>query len=61
MEVAPSGTVVSHIAISLANDLDTPSALNALLQWVQATENGATGGSAGEVARALDSLLGLAF
>ncbi len=61
MEVAPTGTVVSHISISLANDLDTPSALSALLQWVQATESGATGGSAGEIARALDSLLGLAF
>ena len=60
-EVAPTSDVVKTIIASLANDLDTPSAFKALLDWVAATENGHTGGSTGEIARTLDSVLGLAF
>ena len=60
-EVAPTSEVVNSIIASLANDLDTPSVFKELLNWVDATEDGLTGGSTGEMARALDSVLGLAF
>jgi len=60
-EVAPTATVVTEIAASLSDNLDTPRAFGALLDWVDATESGAVGGSTGELARALDALLGLAF
>ncbi len=60
-EVAPTSEVVTTIIASLANDLDTPSAFKALFNWVDATEYGHTGGSTGEIARTLDSVLGLAF
>ncbi len=60
-EVAPTSDVVSAIIASIANDLDTPSAFKAIFDWVDATENGQIGGSTGEIARALDNVLGLAF
>lgn len=60
-EVAPTSGVVTAIISALANDLDTPSAFKAILNWVDATENGHIGGSTGEIARVLDSVLGLAF
>ena len=61
MEVAPTDSVITQIIAALANDLDTPLALRELRKWVIATEEGATGGSAGELSRALDTLLGLAI
>ncbi len=60
-EVAPTSNVAAAIMESLADDLDTPRAFAALFNWVQETESGLTGGSAGELARVLDSALGLAF
>ena len=60
-EVAPTSKVAAAIMESLADDLDTPRAFAALFDWVQETESGLTGGSAGELARVLDSALGLAF
>ena len=60
-EVAPTSEVVSEIIAALADDLDTPRAISSIFAWVAATESEATGGSAGEMARALDSALGLAF
>lgn len=60
-EVAPTSNVAAAIMESLADDLDTPRAFAALFDWVQETESGLTGGSAGELARVLDSALGLAF
>ena len=60
-EVAPTSEVVSEIMAALADDLDTPRAISSIFAWVAATESEATGGSAGEMARAFDSALGLAF
>jgi len=61
IEVAPSSSLVHTIIQSLSLNLDTPGAIGAINEWVIASENGETGGSVGEVARALDSLLGLAL
>jgi L-cysteine:1D-myo-inositol 2-amino-2-deoxy-alpha-D-glucopyranoside ligase len=61
IEVAPSSALVHTIIQFLSRNLDTPGALGAINEWVMASENGETGGSVGEVARALDSLLGLAL
>jgi len=60
-EVAPTYDAVSEIIAALSDNLDTPKAMTALFNWVNATESGLVGGSAGEIARALDSVLGLAF
>lgn len=60
-EVAPTTNVSATIMESLADDLDTPRAFAAILKWVEETESGLSGGSAGELARVLDSALGLTF
>ena len=60
-EVAPTAAVVAEIITALSENLDTPKALAAIFTWVDATESGLVGGSTGELARALDSALGLAF
>lgn len=60
-EVAPTHHVVQEIITALANNLDTPRALGALRQWCFETDNGATGGSAGELSRAIDLLLGISL
>jgi len=60
-EVAPTAEVITSIADALSHDLDTPTALRALISWVQNTESGLTGGSSGEMSRFLDAVLGLAF
>jgi L-cysteine:1D-myo-inositol 2-amino-2-deoxy-alpha-D-glucopyranoside ligase len=59
--VAETLPVVQSIANFMADDLDTVSALNAIVQWSKATQAGETGGSAGELSRAMDLLLGLAL
>jgi L-cysteine:1D-myo-inositol 2-amino-2-deoxy-alpha-D-glucopyranoside ligase len=61
VDVAPTEPVINSIATSISQNLDTPSALNAIKEWVVATESGATGGEAGELSRGIDSLLGLAL
>ncbi len=60
-EVAPTSNVVTQIIDALSDDLDTPRAMKALFAWRDLTESGIVGGSAGELARTLDSALGLAF
>ena len=60
-EVAPTDSTIEIIADSLANDLDTPSAIKALKDWLAHTNSGLTGGSPGELSRAVDTLLGIAF
>ena len=60
-EVAPTAEVIRAIVEALANNLDTPTVMKTISEWVLATEKGATGGSTGEMARAFDSALGLAF
>ena len=61
VEVAETDTLIAGLVAALANDLDTVRVLDLLEDWCTATENGATGGSAGQLSRALDDLLGLAI
>lgn len=60
-EVAPTNAVVQAIIDSLAVNLDTPLAIENLKTWCDETEKGSTGGSAGELSRAIDLLLGIAL
>ena len=60
-EVAPTDDVISGIIAALSNDLDTPKALAILRDWSNRTVEGETGGSAGELSRSIDALLGLAL
>jgi L-cysteine:1D-myo-inositol 2-amino-2-deoxy-alpha-D-glucopyranoside ligase len=61
MEVAPTQSVIADLLTALSSDLDTVRALEVIAAWCTATENGATGGSAGQLSRVLDDLLGLAL
>jgi len=60
-EVAPTSLVVQEIIDALADNLDTKSAYEVIEAWCDRTNSGAEGGSAGEISRALDGYLGLAF
>ncbi len=60
-QVAPTSSAVAEMVQAIADNLDTPRAFAALNSWIADTESGVEGGSPGEMARALDSLLGLAF
>ncbi|MFM7491113.1 MAG: hypothetical protein ACKO20_01270 [Actinomycetota bacterium] len=60
-EVAPTSKVVQEIVNALANNVDTPRVLTLLRTWCDETAKGETGGSAGEISRALDTYLGLAL
>ena len=59
MEVAPTDLVIHEVIAALSSNLDTPRALRAINQWMRETESGVTGGVAGELGRALDTLLGI--
>jgi L-cysteine:1D-myo-inositol 2-amino-2-deoxy-alpha-D-glucopyranoside ligase len=61
MEVAPTQPLIAELLIALSNDLDTVRVLELIASWCTATENGASGGSAGQLSRVLDDLLGLAI
>jgi L-cysteine:1D-myo-inositol 2-amino-2-deoxy-alpha-D-glucopyranoside ligase len=61
VEVAPTTSVIDELLVALADDLDTEKVVQILKRWCEATETGSSGGSAGELARVLDELLGLAF
>jgi L-cysteine:1D-myo-inositol 2-amino-2-deoxy-alpha-D-glucopyranoside ligase len=61
VDVAPSTPVISGIISSLSNNLDTPKVLHFIEEWIIETENGKSGGEAGELSRALDTILGLAL
>ena len=64
MEVAQTSTVIDGVISALSDDLDTPKALELLDVWASNTELAKFSeliGSAGELSRALDSLLGLAL
>ena len=60
-EVAPTKDLIISMVKSLANDLDTVSVFEALNCWCSKTENGETGGHPGELSRAIDLYLGIAF
>jgi len=61
VDVAPSTPVITQIMASLSENLDTPKALHHIKDWIKETEEGAIGGEAGELSRALDTVLGLAL
>lgn len=61
MEVAPTDSLVTILIECLADDLDTSRFFTALKAWVNDCHKGLRGGSAGELSRSMDSLLGLAF
>jgi L-cysteine:1D-myo-inositol 2-amino-2-deoxy-alpha-D-glucopyranoside ligase len=61
MEVAPTDATINEIISALADDLDTPRAIKALRNWLADTNAGKIGGSPGELSRAIDTLLGIAF
>ncbi len=61
MEVAPTDSLITTLIESLADDLNTSRFFNDLKTWVGDCHKGLRGGSAGELSRAMDSLLGLAF
>lgn len=61
MEVAPTESVIVDLLSALSNDLDTVQALEIIVAWCRATESGESGGSAGQLSRVLDDLLGLAI
>ena len=60
-EVAPTHVLVQEIVEDLSRNLDTPCIFQRLDDWIARTRAGETGGSAGELSRALDSLLGIAL
>jgi hypothetical protein len=49
------------IIASLADNLATVRAIKALDVWIDQTESGLTGGSSGELSRAIDTFLGIAI
>ena len=61
MEVAPTESVIADLLAALSNDLDTERVLEVISAWCTATESGESGGSAGQLSRVLDDLLGLAL
>lgn len=60
-EVAPTRPIIASIGKALSNNLDTPRVIEILLEWASSTEAGQSGGSAGELSRFLDEVLGLAL
>lgn len=61
METAPTDSVIHEIIAAQSDNLDTTRALQAIKNWVVKSEAGDSGGSPGELSRALDSLLGLSL
>ena len=61
VDVAPTAVVIQEICDLLSENLDTPAVLNVIRRWMDLTESDSTGGEAGELSRALDTLLGLAL
>jgi len=60
-EVADSHQLINDLIADLSNNLDTPSALNRLVLWAKKSQTDETFDKAGQVSRAIDSLLGLAL
>jgi L-cysteine:1D-myo-inositol 2-amino-2-deoxy-alpha-D-glucopyranoside ligase len=61
IEVADTNSVITEIIAAQSENLNTPRALAAIKNWVVASEEGSIGGTAGELSRALDTVLGLAL
>ena len=61
IECAPTDGVIQLVAESIADDLNTPSALDVLDKWASESLVGQSGGSVGEISRFIDNALGLAL
>ena len=59
--VAPTDLVIPRIIAALADDLDTPLALQIIMDWVSDSHDGSTGGDAHTMRNCMDSLMGLVF
>ncbi len=60
IECAPTDEIIRAIALKIADNLNTPAALDLLDKWALDTSNGEIGGSVGELSRFIDGALGLA-
>ena len=60
-EVADTDQLVKDLISDIANNLDTPTALNRLVSWAIASQKDGSFNKSGQVSRAIDSLLGLAL
>ena len=58
-QIAPTDALTRKIIRALANDLDTPSALEAIDGWVQESLDGGAGGDVDDFKLTLDALLGI--
>jgi L-cysteine:1D-myo-inositol 2-amino-2-deoxy-alpha-D-glucopyranoside ligase len=61
LDVAPTDSVIQGLIDALASNLNTKGALEIIDRWMKETESGSVGGNAGELSRAIDSLLGIAL
>jgi L-cysteine:1D-myo-inositol 2-amino-2-deoxy-alpha-D-glucopyranoside ligase len=61
VDVAPTTPIINGIIQGLSKNLDTAAVLRLIKEWVVETEEGKSGGEAGELSRALDTILGLAL
>jgi L-cysteine:1D-myo-inositol 2-amino-2-deoxy-alpha-D-glucopyranoside ligase len=59
--VAPTEKLVSEIVKFLSDDLDTPSVLNAINDWVETSLSGETGGDHQVISCVLENLLGFSM
>ena len=60
-EVADTKNVINFLIQDISNNLDTPSALDRLTKWANLSQSNPTVNQSGLMARAVDSLLGLAL
>lgn len=61
VDVAPTDEVIAAIISALGDNLDTVKVQTIIRRWMGDTSDGKSGGHAGELSRALDTLLGLAL
>jgi L-cysteine:1D-myo-inositol 2-amino-2-deoxy-alpha-D-glucopyranoside ligase len=61
VDVAPTDAVIAAVITALSDNLDTEKVQALIRTWMRDTSEGQTGGEAGELSRALDTLLGLAL
>ena len=61
VDVASTTPIITGIIHKLSENLDTEGALQLIKEWVMKTEKGDSGGEAGELSRALDTILGIAL
>ena len=60
-EVAKTDRLIAELIGDIANNLDTPAALNRLLIWAKQSESDPVVNQSGQISRAIDALLGLAL